>query len=106
MASASPQENPQTGDIAPKTIDQLAQKVNKEAAGTTENVDELMSDPDTALLAKALKEDKEGTRTKVEMVGIVPGDEEGFREWMDKYTTIFTDPGDMEDEETIREHWE
>ena len=66
----------------------------------------LAPDPETALLSKALKDDKEGVKTKVEMVAVKPGDEQGFQRWMKKYTTIFTDPADMEDEETIRGNWE
>ena len=92
-------------------ISALARSIDSALVRGTNGVhDEIKSvtetDPETTKLAKALKEDKEGTNTKVEMIAIAPGDEAGFHEWMEKYTTIFTDPGDMEDEETIRAHWE
>jgi hypothetical protein len=77
------------------------------SAGTVESSDRvtnILQDPDSERLIQALKGDREAKNgTKVEMIAVAPGDEEGFQEWMKKYTTIFTDPNDMEDEETIHE---
>ncbi len=40
------------------------------------------------------------------MVEVPQGDDAGFNEWMEKYMSIFTDPKDMEDPDTIRRYWE
>ncbi len=62
-------------------------------------------DEDSALLAKTIQEDSEMQRTKLEMIAIPSDDEKSFSTWMQKYTTIFTDPWDMEDEETMKARW-
>ncbi len=96
--------------IAEKNLAGQTSKDLSDLLGSEEKTDTpILLDPtneDIALLSNALKNDKEGTNTAVEMIAVKPGDEEGFQRWMKKYTTIFTDPADMEDEETIRRNWE